>query len=116
MSSVYFTDFEFVNSFTAERLGIVNNLPSRLEFNRDITLGVLNQAREIYGKPIYITSGYRCPKLNAAVGGAPKSYHLQARAVDVVPSDGDLANLFDILNSLPHVEIILHNTYIHFAV
>lgn len=31
---------------------------------------------------IHISSGYRCPELNAAVGGAAHSDHLLARAVD----------------------------------
>jgi len=30
-----------------------------------------------------ITSGYRCPAHNRAVGGHPKSAHMQGRAVDI---------------------------------
>lgn len=35
------------------------------------------------GVPITITSGYRCPKHNAHVGGAPQSQHLTGRAADI---------------------------------
>jgi uncharacterized protein YcbK (DUF882 family) len=37
--------------------------------------------------PIHVNSGYRCPKHNAAVGGAPQSWHMMF-ATDVRPSDG----------------------------
>jgi len=44
---------------------------------------MLEALRRDYGKPMIITSGYRTPEHNAAVGGAKRSYHLQGRAVDV---------------------------------
>lgn len=34
--------------------------------------------------PIHVTSGYRCPEHNAAVGGAPDSFHKKAMALDFV--------------------------------
>jgi len=36
----------------------------------------LQRLRDVFGKPITISSGYRCPAHNAAVGGAPASQHL----------------------------------------
>ena len=42
--------------------------------------------REDYGKPMVITSGYRSPEYNAAVGGSPKSAHILGQAVDVAIS------------------------------
>lgn len=39
-----------------------------------------------------ITSGYRSPGANAAVGGAKGSYHMQGRAIDVVPATMDTFN------------------------
>ncbi|RLA80927.1 MAG: peptidase M15 [Deltaproteobacteria bacterium] len=38
----------------------------------------------IGAKPIYITSGYRCPEHNRAIGGAPDSDHLYGYAADIV--------------------------------
>lgn len=38
---------------------------------------------ELGDKPITVISGYRTPEHNAAVGGAPKSQHLQGRAADI---------------------------------
>jgi len=44
---------------------------------------VLEPLREAYGKPIYVTSGYRCPKHNAAVGGVKNSQHMAGEAADI---------------------------------
>jgi len=49
---------------------------------RLITL--LERARSIWGRPITIASGYRCPAHNAAVGGKPTSAHLTGEAADIV--------------------------------
>jgi len=46
-------------------------------------LDMLNEAREIAGLPFVVTSGYRCPKHNAAVGSQPSSSHLMGLAVDL---------------------------------
>ncbi len=37
----------------------------------------------LYGKPIYISSGYRCPRLNKAVGGVAGSQHKTGQAADI---------------------------------
>jgi uncharacterized protein YcbK (DUF882 family) len=39
--------------------------------------------REMIGKPIYITSGYRCAEYNQKVGGIKSSYHLLGLAADI---------------------------------
>lgn len=50
----------------------------------DETLTVVLQCiRERFGKPVTITSGYRTPAHNAAVGGAKSSQHLLGRAADI---------------------------------
>ena len=43
---------------------------------------VLEDIREFSGVPMTITSGFRCPAHNAAVGGAPSSAHLSGEAAD----------------------------------
>lgn len=100
----------------AERCGIENKMPENLYENMRRVLNQLEVGRSILNKPVFISSGYRCKRLNDIVSGAKNSYHMQARAVDVIPSDYDFDNFFEILNSLPHVEIIKHRNYIHFAV
>ncbi len=43
----------------------------------------LEPLRQWYGKPIVISSGYRCPALNRAVGGANTSQHMKGEAADL---------------------------------
>lgn len=47
--------------------------------------GVLQPLREAWGAPLIVVSGYRPPFHNASVGGALKSQHLTASAVDIRP-------------------------------
>ncbi len=46
-------------------------------------LDMIDKAREIYGKPIHITSGYRTEDHNRKVGGVDSSSHLKGLAIDV---------------------------------
>ena len=39
--------------------------------------------REMVGRPIYITSGYRCAEYNQKVGGIKSSYHMLGLAADI---------------------------------
>ena len=51
-------------------------------------------ARRIADKfDLRITSLYRSPEHNAAIGGAPNSYHTRGLAVDFVPADGNWSRL-----------------------
>ena len=47
----------------------------------------LDRLREAYGKPLKLSSGYRCPDHNKAVGGALSSQHMKGNAVDIPCSD-----------------------------
>lgn len=44
--------------------------------------GFAERVREIVGLPLIITSGYRCPGLNKAVGGSSTSQHKLCEAID----------------------------------
>ena len=83
--SPHFRLVEFTQSPTARRLGIRNEVNSQQLANlTNLCRYVLEPLRKCFGQPIYVNSGYRCPKLNRAVGGAVKSYHLYGRAADIV--------------------------------
>lgn len=80
----YFKSWEITNSTKAKENNI-DNTPTEDEIinNLNHTLQRLNTIREGYGKPIIISSGYRCPELNELVGGAKDSKHLTGLAVDL---------------------------------
>ena len=80
----YFKLAEFERSETAKRLGIDNSIPEFYVSNiNKLVDNVLDPLREAYGKPIRVTSGYRCTELNRAVGGAGNSQHLYGMAADI---------------------------------
>jgi zinc D-Ala-D-Ala carboxypeptidase len=81
----HFTLEEFTDSQTAARKGIPNvppiGSPERANLMR--TAEVMEQVRTILGdKPILISSGYRSPAVNSAVGGSKSSAHMSGLAVD----------------------------------
>jgi hypothetical protein len=86
--STNFTIAEFVRSDTADRMGIDNDLPIELMTNAKATADMLERIRAYLvsdsGKsiPIIITSGYRCPQLNRAIGSSDTSDHRKAMAAD----------------------------------
>jgi uncharacterized protein YcbK (DUF882 family) len=47
---------------------------------------LLERMRKQIAQPLYVSSGYRCPQHNQAVGGAPSSLHLAGMAADVQAS------------------------------
>jgi zinc D-Ala-D-Ala carboxypeptidase len=44
---------------------------------------VLDPLRLHLGKPVRVTSAYRSPKVNAAIGGASNSQHMRGEAADI---------------------------------
>lgn len=92
----YFTISELCASTTARQRGIDNTPTAEARANLETLITqCLDPIRRIYGRPIIVTSGYRCPALNAAVGGSSTSQHLSGQAADLVPaSGGDLNGIF----------------------
>ena len=84
----YFTLDELIHSDTADRLCIDNSPTGDAVDNLDrLVTNVLDKLRDEWGRPIIVTSGYRCKELNAAVGGAHYSQHLKGQATDIVSDD-----------------------------
>lgn len=80
----YFTIEELTKSSTAKSKGIDNTPTKEIEENlKELVEKVLDPLRELYGKPIYVNSGYRCPELNKAVGGSNTSQHMTGCAADI---------------------------------
>ena len=80
----YFKFIEIVRSDTAQHKKI-DNWPKDPEIMDNIihTMECLDDIRDRYGKPLYITSGYRCEELNKAVGGVKTSQHVTGEACDI---------------------------------
>ena len=81
----HFTLEEFIVSNTGERLGIDNTPSAAILANIQRTAELLERARALLGGSVIIlTSGYRSPALNAAVGGAANSAHIHGLAADII--------------------------------
>lgn len=92
---------ELTYSTTAVVRGI-NNTPDMAAKARLVeTVTCMAQPiRDVYGKGIRVTSGYRCQRLNSSVGGSSTSQHTTGYALDIVPSTAsDMANLKKIVLS-----------------
>lgn len=81
----YFKFAEMLKSETADKNKIQNTPSAEVEQNIEELLEALDDLREFYGKPIRITSGYRCTELNKLVGGSPTSTHVIGYAADLQP-------------------------------
>lgn len=80
----YFTIEELTRSATATTRGIDNTPTPEIKANLERLVDkVLDGLREIYGKPITVNSGYRCPELNKVIGGSKTSEHCFGFAVDL---------------------------------
>ena len=92
--SEHFSLREFTRSSTAESLGIDNSVDPTtaqgvtiIRNLANLCAEVLEPLREHIGKPLIISSGYRCKALNKAVGGVANSQHLVGEAADLsIPS------------------------------
>jgi hypothetical protein len=107
--SPHFTLAEFLKSSTALRRGIVN-VPTAAHIANLMVLcvTVMEPVRLLLGVPLRITSGYRCPELNAAIGGSVSSAHMDARAADFETIGMGLLEAFDRIrhSDIPYDQII----------
>ncbi|MCA3180941.1 MAG: D-Ala-D-Ala carboxypeptidase family metallohydrolase [Burkholderiaceae bacterium] len=79
-----FTLDELLLSQTATRRGIDNTPTATIiaELQR-LAQTILQPLRDHLGRPVVVSSGYRSPALNRAVGGAQNSDHMYGRAADI---------------------------------
>jgi len=84
---------EATKSNTANRLGI-ENFPDNdtLIQMQALAENIFEPLREHVGGPIYITSFYRSPELNKAIGGSTRSQHCLGQAIDIDDVLGNATN------------------------
>lgn len=105
----YFTIKELSHSDTALIRGI-DNYPTAEAISNLTKLvnNVLDPLREKYGKPIYVSSGYRSPTLNRSVNGAKSSQHRLGEAADITTGnkEGNKKLFETIKKELPFDQLI----------
>ena len=81
----HFTLAELTHSTTAKRLGLDNTPTDKVIQNLEATAVMLECIRaHLGGVPVIVTSGYRSPAVNSAVGGVTSSDHTTGQAADIV--------------------------------
>lgn len=81
----HFSLEELIASEVAARKHIDNHPPQDVLANIIALAEGLEQVRTaLGGHPILVTSGYRSPQLNEAVGGSKNSAHMQGLAADFI--------------------------------
>ena len=97
----YFTIAELTRTNHSE-----NNTPDAEEVINLVTLveKVLDPAREEFGQPIKVTSGFRSEEINKKIGGAKGSQHMFGQAADIQCSDNK--KLFRILADMEFDQLI----------
>ena len=107
--SLNFTLQELTKSQEALRKGL-NNSPSQEVVSNLQALSnmVLQRVRDHFGKSVTVTSGYRSPEVNAAVGGSKTSDHCKGQAADIEIAGVPNAELAEwIRDNLDFTQVIL---------
>ena len=82
--SKYVSYDEATKSQTAIRHGIKNEPNEQeLEFMKIVAQKCFDPIREFYGKPLRVSSFFRCLELNKKVGGSKTSQHVKGQAIDI---------------------------------
>ena len=96
MLSDYFSLDELTISQEAVRRGIDNMPSSELLTVLQGTAKKLDAVRRLLGRPVLVSSGYRCPELNKLIGSDEKSDHPKGLAIDFIcPGFGTVPQVFD---------------------
>ena len=105
------------------RMGVRNAVTTFEQRDAVLSLvrDLLQPLRDLYGKPMAVNSGFRCPELNRIVGGAATSQHLKGEAADIrTGSQTETYRLARLAKTTPAIfreidQMILYPTFIHFS-
>ena len=104
----HFTLEELTYSYTAKQYNI-DNRPNKFQISELTRLckNILEPIRQKTGKPIIISSGYRCKELNDRIGGVKNSLHCDGDAVDIKikPSNSELMKIIPQMISNNEIEL-----------
>lgn len=129
--SEHFDLSEFTRSSVAERNHIDNRIDLSVPSGQTVLANLKNLCEQVleplrrhFGVPVVISSGYRSPALNRAVGGVPTSQHRKGEAADIVlppalsSNPSVLRDWFDWLHANTHYDQLIweksgSKTWIH---
>lgn len=115
-----FTLDELTRSSTADRLGLDNTPSEEVTANlKRLTNLILQPLRDHLGRPITINSAYRSPRVNASVGGSPRSQHMLGEAADIRVANMEVTELVEIVKDLglPYHQLINEfDSWVHVSV
>lgn len=111
---------EFEYSKTAKKYKIDNAVKGDYIKNniKELVHQVLQPLRDKIEKPIHISSGYRCLKLNEKVGGVPTSQHVYGQAADIKVEDMSSYEIAKAVMELylPFDQMILYPNFVHISI
>lgn len=116
-----FTWDEVTHSQTAARRGLNNDLPISMVPAVKNTARNMERVRALLQSPIIVTSWYRSPEVNVAVGSTSKnSQHLTGEAVDFIsPGFGKPLAICQRILKFPELvsfdQLILEHTWVHIS-
>lgn len=78
----------------------------------------LQKLREAWGKPLIVTSGYRCASRNAVVGGVERSRHMRGIAADVAVPRAEQKKFYELARAAGFSKILLYpaRNFVHLEI
>ena len=110
------SDFTF--SQTAVRKGIDNGVTPEALFALEVLCKKVLEPMLEKGFKFTINSGYRCPELNKAIGGASNSQHTKGQAVDLKPRGMGVEQFYQdfIRSGIPYDQVIQEfDSWVHIS-
>lgn len=113
-----FTLQELTASQTAARRDIDNTPDGEVMAHLRLVAIMLERVRDLLGVPVLVSSGYRSPALNEAIGGSATSVHCLGLAADfTAPAYGspyDVARRIESSNLIADLDqLIYEHTWVH---
>ena len=115
----HFTGAELIETSRNVKKGVHNSVPPiHLWSNILPTVQLLDAVRKELGYPLYLTSTYRNPAFNEAVGSTSGSMHLKFNALDFYGKRGNPGEWFEAvmkqrINGMEVGGIGLYSTFVH---
>lgn len=117
--SDHFTLEELVHSDVAARRGIDNTPPADVLPHLSTLAQALEKVRKVLGAPMIVSSGYRSPTVNRAVGGSSVSAHCLGYAADfIAPAFGTPQEVARAIKGagIAFDQLIYEGTWVHLSV